>query len=344
MLSLPPKEKIRVECFYATDSAAVLKNFGGGQNSWRKHTNLIQLATGWQDFRAGTPPFNRISQVDDEGRGDGPECHYGEAFTMIRLLVSNQRGGVGKTTTVITLARHLVDEGRRVLLIDTDPQGSIETVLGIRASHHLAHFVAHRYALSECTVHVSDRFEVLCSNRETLQAEAALMGAQAREVVLQHLLERVEKDYDAILIDSAPSISILQTCAMFYARNVLIPVDMDSLSVTGAGATITAVNQLNEFLKGDVRVIGFLPTQVDRRLQMTQAVLQSLDIFRDRYQIPVLPEIRVDSSVPKSLRARKNLADYDSACRAMQDYRAAFAQIVQLIEGGVKSAEAPAEA
>jgi chromosome partitioning protein len=263
---------------------------------------------------------------------------------MIRLLISNQRGGVGKTTTVITLARHLVDEGRRVLLIDTDPQGSIETVLGVRASHHLSHFVAHRYALSECTVHISERFDVLCSNRETLQAEAALMGAQAREVVLQHLLEREEKNYDAILIDSAPSISILQTCAMFYARNVLIPVDMDSLSVTGAGATITAVNQLNEFLKGDVRVIGFLPTQVDRRLQMTQAVLQSLDIFRDRYHIPVLPEIRVDSSVPKSLRARKTLAEYDPSCRAMQDYRVAFAQIIQLIEGGVKSAEAPAEA
>jgi chromosome partitioning protein len=282
--------------------------------------------------------------MDDEGRGYDSKCRFGEPGAMIRLLVSNQRGGVGKTTTVITLSRYLVDEGRRVLLIDTDPQGSIETVLGVKASHHLAHFVAHRYALSECIVRVSDHFDVLCSNRETLQAEAALMGAQAREVVLQHLLERVEKDYDAILIDSAPSISILQTCAMFYARNVLIPVDMDSLSVTGAGATITAVNQLNEFLKGDVRVIGFLPTQVDRRLQMTQAVLQSLAIFRDRYDIPVLPEIRVDSSIPKSLRARKMLADYDPACRAMQDYRLAFSQIIQLIEGGVKSAEAPAEA
>ena len=282
--------------------------------------------------------------MDDEGCGDGPERYSGEPDTMIRLLVSNQRGGVGKTTTVITLSRYLVDQGRRVLLIDTDPQGSIETVLGVRANLHLAHFVAHRYALSECTVKVGEHFDVLCSNRETLQAEAALMGAQAREVVLQHLLERVEKDYDAILIDSAPSISILQTCARFYARNVLIPVDMDSLSVTGAGATITAVNQLNEFLKGDVRVIGFLPTQVDRRLQMTQAVLQSLEIFRERYHIPVLPEIRVDSSIPKSLRARKMLADYDPDCRAMQDYRAAFAQVLELIEGGVKSAEAPAEA
>lgn len=252
---------------------------------------------------------------------------------MMRILVSNQRGGVGKTTSVINFSRFLADRGLRVLLIDTDPQGSVETIFGIRASHHLAHFVAHRYALSECVVKVHERIDVLCSNRETLQAEAALMGAQAREVILQHLLAPVEKDYDAVLIDSAPSISILQTCAMYYARNVLIPVNMDSLSVTGAGATITTVSQLNEFLKAQVRVIGFLPTQVDRRLQMTQTVLQSLAIFEDRYSIPVLPEIRVDASVPKSIRSKKMLIDYDPNCRALQDYYAAFAQVVQNLEG-----------
>ena len=230
---------------------------------------------------------------------------------MIRLLISNQRGGVGKTTTAINLCRHLADLNRRVLLIDTDPQGSVETILGLRANHHLAHFVAHRYALSECAITIREGFDVLCSNRETLQAEAALMGAQAREVILEHLLKPIEKEYDAIVIDSAPSISILQTCAMFYAGNVLIPVDMDSLSVTGAGATITAVSQLNEFLRATVRVVGFLPTQVDRRLQMAQAVLGSLEVFKERFGIPILPEIRTDAAVPKSIRARKMLVDYD---------------------------------
>jgi chromosome partitioning protein len=263
---------------------------------------------------------------------------------MIRVLVSNQRGGVGKTTTVINFCRYLMDRKRKVLLIDTDPQGSVETVLGLRANHHLAHFVAHRYALSECVVRVSDYLHVLCSNRETLQAEAALMGAQAREVILKHLLAPVESEYDAVIIDSAPSISILQTCAMFYTGNVLIPVDMDSLSITGAGATITAVEQLNEFLQGSVRVVGFLPTQVDRRLQMAQTVLQSLAIFQERFRIPVLPEIRVDSSVPKSIRARKMLIDYDPNCRALQDYDVAFRTLLEIAEGGVLNVEAPAHA
>jgi chromosome partitioning protein len=252
---------------------------------------------------------------------------------MIRLLVSNQRGGVGKTTTTMTYARYLADLGKRVLLIDIDPQGSLEQVLALKAHHHLAHFVAHRFALSECVMKFSPQIHVLCSSRDTLQAEAALMGAQARELVLQHLLKPEEHNYDAVLIDSAPSISILQSCAMYYTQNVLIPTDMDSLSVTGAMATITAANQLNEFLRTQVRIVGILPTQVDRRLQMTQSTLATLKTIEDRYHIPVLPEIRIDTTVGKAIRARKMLADYDGSSRAFKDYQVAFAKLVEVMNG-----------
>jgi chromosome partitioning protein len=252
---------------------------------------------------------------------------------MIRLLVSNQRGGVGKTTTAVNYARYLADMGKRVLLIDIDPQGSLEQVLGLKAQHHLAHFVAHRFALAECVIKFTPEIHVLCSSRDTLQAEAALMGSQARELVLQHLLKPEENNYDAVLIDSAPSISILQSCAMYYTQNVLIPTDMDSLSVTGAMATITAANQLNEFLRTNVRVVGILPTQVDRRLQMAQSTLATLKTIEDRYQIPVLPEIRIDTTVGKAIRARKLLADYDMSSRAFRDYQAAFGRLLEVMDG-----------
>lgn len=252
---------------------------------------------------------------------------------MIRLLISNQRGGVGKTTTTINFARYLADQRKRVLLIDIDPQGSIEQVLGIKANHHLAHFVAHRYALSECIEKFTPEIHVLCSSRDTLQAEAALMGAQAREVVLQHLLQPEEYHYDAVLIDSAPSISILQSCAMYYTQNVLVPTDMDSLSVTGAMATITAATQLNQYLRTLVRIVGILPTQVDRRLQMAQSTLATLNTIRERYDIPVLPEIRIDTTVGKSIRARKMLADYDITSRAFKDYQVAFDKLLEVMDG-----------
>ena len=174
---------------------------------------------------------------------------------------------------------------------------------------------------------------MLCSSRDTLQAEAALMGAQAREMVLHHLLKSEEHHYDAVLIDSAPSISILQSCAMYYTQNVLIPTDMDSLSVTGAMATITAANQLNEFLRTEVRIVGILPTQVDRRLQMTQSTLTTLETIRDRYKIAMLPEIRVDTTVGKAIRAKKMLADYDSSSRAFKDYQAAFGKLLEVMDG-----------
>jgi chromosome partitioning protein len=264
---------------------------------------------------------------------------------MIRVVVSNQRGGVGKTTTALTFARFLADAGKRVLLIDTDPQGSVEAALGLKAQRHLAHFVAHKYALSECIVPAHDRIDVLCSNRETLQAESALMGAQAREVILAHLLAPFERDYEAVLIDVAPSISMLQTCAMVYAKNVLIPLDMDSLSLTGAGASVTAITQLNQFINVGVRAVGLLPTKVDRRMQMTQIVLSALKAFGERYEIPVLNEIRTDATVPKATRSRKFLADFDPECKAMQDYRVACQQIFDSLSKGTDSdGKAPAQA
>ena len=159
------------------------------------------------------------------------------------------------------------------------------------------------------------------------------MGAQARELVLDHLLQSEQHNYDAVLIDSAPSISILQSCAMYYTQNVLVPTDMDSLSVTGAMATITAATQLNEFLRTSVRIVGILPTQVDRRLQMSQSTLATLDTIRERFKIPVLPEIRVDTTIGKSIRARKMLADYDTTSRAFKDYQTAFERLLEVMDG-----------
>jgi chromosome partitioning protein len=157
------------------------------------------------------------------------------------------------------------------------------------------------------------------------------MGAQAREVVLQHLLSPVEKTYDAVIIDVAPSISMLQTSAMVYAKNVLIPVDMDSLSLTGAGASVTAISQLNQFINVGVKAVALLPTQVDRRMQMTQIVMEALKAFGEKYGIPVVNEIRTDATVPKATRSRKFLVDYDPDCKAVQDYKSACQQIRDLI-------------
>ena len=251
---------------------------------------------------------------------------------MIKIVISNQRGGVGKTTTTLTLARYLADKGKRVLVVDTDPQGSIAVTLGLRPSSYISHFIGQRYALKDCVVSAYPTIDVICSNRETVQAEAMLMGAVGREQAFWHLFTPVENGYDAILFDVAPSVTLLQTCAMVYCGKALIPVDMDPLSLHGAVATHELTRILNELVKATVHVAGILPTQVNQRLQMTEVIHKSLLAFGERTGIPILPIIRTDTSVAKAVKQRQFLQDFDPACKAVEDYNVAFDTLMALLE------------
>jgi len=153
--------------------------------------------------------------------------------TLIRIVIANQRGGVSKTTTTHTLARLFADQGKRVLLVDTDSQGSLGQVLGLKPIRFLHEFIVNDLAFEDCIVKAHERIDVLCSNRENNKAEISLQGMTFGELAFMRLFGRVEKLYDVVLIDVAPSINILQTCAMVYTKNVLIPVAMDVLSLQG---------------------------------------------------------------------------------------------------------------
>jgi chromosome partitioning protein len=145
------------------------------------------------------------------------------------------------------------------------------------------------------------------------------MGNVAREYAFSQLFSLVEKDYDVVLIDVSPSITLLQTCAMVYAERVLIPIAMDTLSFQGAMASIEASKSLNQLLKANIRTIGLLPVMVDRRLAMTTTVLDGLDGLSKGMNIPLLHSIRTDKSITKAVRAGQFLLDYDPKCKASED-------------------------
>lgn len=258
---------------------------------------------------------------------------------MFRLVIGNQRGGVGKTTTALALARHLAGLGKRVLLVDTDPQGSIATAIHLRPERYLSHFLAHGAALAECVVPAHERIEVLCSSRDTVQAEALLMGAIGREMAFDTLFRPVESEYDAVLFDVAPSITLLQTCALVYAQRILIPADMDPLSFQGAVASYQAATALNRLFRVEVRCAGLLPTKVNRSLQMTRVIEPSVEQFCRKEGIPLLPPIRTDQSVAKAIKARQFLADYDGKSKATEDYQAAFAVLLAQWQPYVQEAQ-----
>ena len=239
---------------------------------------------------------------------------------MIRLVISNQRGGVSKTTTTATLAREFADRGKRVLIIDTDPQGSISSVLALKPEYGLYNFVIEKLNFNDCIVRVSGKLDVMCSSRETTKVETILMGQVARENAFTQIFGQVEQDYDVVLIDVSPSITLLQTCAMVYAKQVLIPIGMDTLSFQGAMASIEASKSLNQLLTTNIRTIGLLPVMVDRRLAMTTTVLEGLEGMSKGMHIPLLHAIRTDQSVTKAARAGQFLIDFDPKCKAYEDY------------------------
>ncbi len=250
---------------------------------------------------------------------------------MIKITVSNQRGGVGKTTTVLTLARCLADQGKRVLVIDTDSQGSIWMTLKAEPQYWLHQIINDQVAVSQAAVPVHSRIDVVFSDRRTMRAETTLAASTAKEMIFYSLLPVAEQRYDAILFDVAPSISHLQSCAIAYTRNVLIPVAMDSLSVEGARASLQSIEVLNQFLKLGCRCIGFLPTMIDMRLSATEVVLHALRTHSADSGIPLLHGIRTDQAVNKALRKRLFLQDWDLKSRALEDYQTACKEILEIL-------------
>jgi chromosome partitioning protein len=251
---------------------------------------------------------------------------------MIRIVVSNQRGGVSKTTTATTLAREFADRGKRVLVVDTDPQGSISTILHLKPEYGLYNFVIEKLRFEDCIVAVSNNLHVMCSSRETTKVETILMGNVAREHAFTQLFSAVDSAYDMVLIDVSPSITLLQTCAMVYAERVLIPVAMDTLSFQGAMASIEASKSLNQLLRTNIQTIGLLPVMVDRRLGMTTTVLTGLEDMSKGLKIPLLTPIRTDQSVTKAARAGQFLIDYDPRCKAAEDYKSVAGELLGLLK------------
>lgn len=270
----------------------------------------------------------------------------GELKKTIRLMISNQKGGVAKTTTAITLARYAADQGMSVLLIDTDPQSSIAEVLGqeIKPERTIHNFLVENLALRDCVVEPHPRIHLLASTRRTSTTEAMLMNRPGKELIFEIMMPSVEADYDLVLIDVAPSINLFQTAGMIYAEKLLIPVMMDLLSLQGANSSINTAVQLSSWFKKSIRPVALLPVMVDKRYQMTQTIMGSVNKLAEEFGIPVLHEVRTDATANKAARMGRFIVDFDSNAKIVQDYDLAFAELFKVLKGTVDAEQKPVEA
>jgi len=212
------------------------------------------------------------------------------------IAVVNQKGGVAKTTTVVSLGAAFAQQGLRVLLVDLDPQSSLTFSLGVdpdRVEASVADVLTGETGLAAITLTGDEGLDVVPATLDLAGVEAMLLTTQGREFVLRQALEEVLSRYDVILLDCSPSLGLLTINALAAADEVLIPLQCEMLSHRGVGQLLDTVSDVHRLLNPRLRVRGLLPTMYDGRSVHSRAVLADVG---QRFELPVLPPI------PRSIR------------------------------------------
>ena len=212
------------------------------------------------------------------------------------IAVANQKGGVAKTTSVVSLGAAFEQHGLRVLLVDLDPQSSLTFSLGIdpdQVDTSMADVLLGEADLATTRQVADEGMHVIPATIDLAGVEAMLLPAEDREFILRRALEEVASSYDVIMLDCSPSLGLLTLNALAAADEVIVPLQCEMLSHRGVGQLLDTVADVHRLLNPRLRVRGLLPTMYDGRSVHSRAVLADIG---ERYHMPVLPPI------PRSVR------------------------------------------
>ncbi|MFT4326315.1 MAG: ParA family protein [Candidatus Woesearchaeota archaeon] len=236
---------------------------------------------------------------------------------MRKICVINQKGGVGKTTTAVNLGAGLAREGRKVLLIDLDPQGNVSTSLECFPKKDVFDLLFNNAKVEECVTSLGKNLDVIPSKETLTKAETLLQKMENKQFLLREKLQGIQGKYDYIVLDCPPSLGLLNQNAILYSNEAFIPVSTDYLSYDALNKIIEAINDLNMFYDHLCDVSKIIPTMFDKRNKLAKEILNLIN--SDHYG-KVAEPIRVCSKVRESPKKKKSVFNHAPYSRGAKDY------------------------
>ncbi|RDU23556.1 ParA family protein [Anaerosacchariphilus polymeriproducens] len=247
------------------------------------------------------------------------------------IAIANQKGGVGKTTTAINLSACLAEVGKKVLVIDVDPQGNTTSGLGI--DKNSLDNTVYELLLEECTIKESivktdiKNLHVMPSNVNLAGAEIELLGINEKEYILRNEVDWVKDDYDYILIDCPPSLNMLTVNAMTTANTVLVPIQCEYYALEGLSQLIHTIDLVKERLNPSLNIEGVVFTMYDARTNLSLQVVENVkkNLEQTVYKTIIPRNIRLAEAPSHGLP----INIYDPKSAGTESYRMLAKEVIE---------------
>ena len=246
------------------------------------------------------------------------------------IAIANQKGGVGKTTTSINLSASLAAKGKKVLVIDTDPQGNTTSGFGIEKNeldNTIYELILSEVSIKECILNdVIPSVSIIPSNVNLAAAEIELIGVDRKEFILKREVEWVKDSYDYIIIDCPPSLNMLTINAMTTADSVLVPIQCEYYALEGLSQLIHTINLVQERLNPNLQIEGVVFTMYDVRTNLSNQVVENVKENLDTkiYETMIPRNIRLAEAPSYGIP----INIYDSKSAGAESYRKLAKEII----------------